>query len=74
MPKAGLSPARWWKETFELIERIVAAPVPLQDRDAIRRHFTELTGHLKNLPYSPPGSPDDQRFRAEIDAMLAGSP
>lgn len=74
MPKAGLSPARWWKETFELIERIVAAPVPLQDRDAIRRHFTELTGHLKNLNYSPPGSPDDQRFRAEIDAMLAGSP
>jgi V/A-type H+-transporting ATPase subunit A len=59
------------KRTFELVEQIVAAYVPLTDRDEVRRHFTELIGHLKNLDYSAEGSPDYEKHLAAIERMLA---
>ncbi len=59
------------KAAFELVERIAAARIPTQDRDEIRRHFTELTGHLKNLHYSPEGSPEFVEHLRRIEAMIA---
>jgi V/A-type H+-transporting ATPase subunit A len=60
------------KDAFELVERIVAARVPMDDRDEIRRYFTELTGHLKNLNYSAEGSAEFDKHRAKIEAQLSG--
>ena len=59
------------RETFELVERIVGTPISRTDRDRIRQLFTDLTGHLKNLNYSPRDSAEYQRYRDEIDRMLA---
>jgi V/A-type H+/Na+-transporting ATPase subunit A len=58
------------KRTFELLERIVAARVPLTERDELRRFFTELTGQLKNLNYSGEGSPEFEQRWAKIEAMI----
>ena len=58
------------KRTFEVIERIVAARLPLSDRDALRRFFTELTGQLKNLNYSAEGSAEYTQHLAAIDRLL----
>lgn len=64
------------KRTFELIERIVNAPLgtdPITgtDRDALRRLFTQLTGALKNLNYSAEGSPEYEQHLRSIDTLLA---
>jgi V/A-type H+-transporting ATPase subunit A len=61
------------KRSFELIERIVSAPLGAAgDRDALRRLFTQLTSELKNLNYSSEGSPEQATHRRNIDALLTG--
>lgn len=59
------------REAFQLVERIVGATVATTDRDALRKLFTELTGLLKNLNYSPRDSAEFGRYRGEIEQLLA---
>ncbi len=58
------------RRMFELLERIVAAPLPKGDRDALRKHYTTLTGRIKNLHYAVEGSPEYLQHLAAIEAML----
>lgn len=56
--------------TFTLVERVLAARPPQGERDALRRHFTALTGALKNLNYSAEGSPEYSQHMAAIEGLL----
>ena len=55
------------KTLFDRIHAIAHRDYGFDDKDAVRQHFTRLTGLFRNLNYAVPGSPEAERLSAEID-------
>jgi len=55
------------KALFERIHAIALRDYGFTDKEAVRRHFTRLTGLFRNLNYAAPGSPEAERLAREID-------
>jgi V/A-type H+/Na+-transporting ATPase subunit A len=55
-------------ESLRLLTSLIDHDYDFQNRDDAREFFTKLIGLYKNWNYSPPGSPDYQRYKREIDA------
>jgi V/A-type H+-transporting ATPase subunit A len=62
------------KALFERVHAIAHRDYGFADKEAVRRHFTRLTGLFKNLNYAAPGSPDAERLLAEIEEADAEAP
>jgi V/A-type H+-transporting ATPase subunit A len=56
------------KARFDLVHRLASRAYSFGSTDDARRHFTRLTGLVRNLNYAVPGGPDEARLLAEIDA------
>ena len=56
------------KARFDLVCRLASRSYAFDSTDAVRAHFTRLTGLMRNLNYAGPGGPDEARLLAEIDA------
>lgn len=65
---SSVAPARQ-KDLFSRVYAIATSRYEFADKEALRRHFTRLTGLFKNLNYAAPSSPDFTRLSAEIDAL-----
>jgi len=57
------------KESFLLVKRLVERDYRFRDKEQARDYFTQLTGLFKNLNYSPPQSPDYERYLARIEDL-----
>ena len=58
------------KETFELIRGLIQRDYPFEDKEEARRFFTQLTGLLKNLNYTPQGSAEYTAYLVQIDKLV----
>jgi V/A-type H+-transporting ATPase subunit A len=54
-------------ESLRLLTSLIDHDYDFQNRDDAREFFTKLIGLYKNWNYSPPGSPDYQRYKREIE-------
>ncbi len=54
-------------ESLRLIMSLTDREYPFQDRDEARDFFTRIIGLYKNWNYSPPGSPEYQKYKQEIE-------
>jgi V/A-type H+-transporting ATPase subunit A len=63
------APPERQQETFSLIKRLVERDYQFDDKEQAQGYFTEQTGLLKNLNYSPSESQDYHRFLAEIEEL-----
>ena len=54
-------------ESLRLIMRLIDREYDFQDRDEVRQFFTKVIGLYKNWNYSPPESPDYQKYKQEIE-------
>jgi V/A-type H+-transporting ATPase subunit A len=63
-------PAARQMESFATVKQIAGSDFFFDDREQARDFFTRLTGHYKNLNYSPQDSSDYAKYREEI-AQLA---
>ena len=57
------------KETFSLIKHLVERTYRFDDKEHARDYFTQQTGLLKNLNYSPRESQDYDHFLANIEEL-----
>lgn len=55
-------------ESLRLILRLIDREYDFRDRDEAREFFTKVIGLYKNWNYSPPDSPDFQKYKQEIEA------
>jgi V/A-type H+/Na+-transporting ATPase subunit A len=62
------------KALFERVYGIATRDYAFADKEAVRRHFTKITGLFKNLNYAAPGSQEAERLLREIDAADAAVP
>ncbi|MEM9049266.1 MAG: V-type ATP synthase subunit A [Pseudomonadota bacterium] len=58
------------KQVFALVTRVVEGEQSFADKQAVRKFFTELTGHFKNFHYAAEGTPDYDGFLGKIEAMI----
>ncbi|MFC0219486.1 V/A-type H+-transporting ATPase subunit A [Pseudochelatococcus lubricantis] len=70
---SSASPERQ-KELFSLVYSVATRPYGFEDKDAVRRHFTKLTGLFKNYNYAAPGSNEATRLLDEIAKLDAAAP
>ena len=56
-------------ESFRFLKGLIDSTYDFTDRGQARAFFTRLTGLYKNWNYSPPSSPDFERYRSEIRAL-----
>ena len=65
-------------ESLRLIKALVDRDYAFPDRDQAREFFTRVIGLYKNWNYSPPGSPEYQKYKTEIEQaaqqQVAGGP
>jgi V/A-type H+-transporting ATPase subunit A len=54
-------------DSLRLIKSFVDRDYSFSDRNSARDFFTKVIGLYKNWNYSPPGSPDYQRYRQELE-------
>ncbi|HZD03917.1 MAG TPA: hypothetical protein VE173_03340, partial [Longimicrobiales bacterium] len=54
------------QETFELLFDLVGRDYRFDDKERAREYFTRITGLLKNLGYTPSGSPEYRRYRDQV--------
>ncbi len=54
-------------ESLRLIKNFVDRDCAFPDRDQARELFTKVIGLYKNWNYSPPGSPEFQKYKTEIE-------
>ena len=54
-------------KSLRLIMRLIDREYDFQDRDEVRQFFTKVIGLYKNWNYSPPESPDYQKYKQEIE-------
>ena len=54
-------------DSLRLIMGLIDRDYGFKDRDAAREFFTKVIGLYKNWNYSPPGSPEYQKYRREIE-------
>ena len=62
-------------ESLRLITRLIDHDYQFAHREQVRTFFTRLIGLYKNWNYSPPGSPEYQQYKTQIEqALEAPSP
>jgi len=61
-------------ESLRLIKRLIDHDYGFKDRDEAREFFTKLIGLYKNWNYSPPGSPDYEKYKQEIEEAAKQQP
>jgi V/A-type H+-transporting ATPase subunit A len=54
-------------ESLRLIKSLIDREYAFPDRDAARSFFTKVIGLYKNWNYAPPGSPEYQKYKQEIE-------
>jgi V/A-type H+-transporting ATPase subunit A len=54
-------------ESLRLIKSLIDCEYAFPDRDAARSFFTKVIGLYKNWNYAPPGSPEYQKYKQEIE-------
>ena len=54
-------------ESLRLIKSLIDCDYGFKDRDEAREFFTKLIGLYRNWNYSPPGSPEYQKYKHEIE-------
>jgi V/A-type H+-transporting ATPase subunit A len=59
------------QESFTLLKGIIEKDYRFEDKDAARDFFTRVTGLYKNYNYSPADSQAYQKYRGEIEALVA---
>ncbi len=57
-------------ESLRLIMSVIDREYPFKDRDEAREFFTRVIGLYKNWNYSPPESPDYQKYKTEIEQAV----
>ncbi|MBO6757280.1 MAG: V-type ATP synthase subunit A [Roseibium sp.] len=62
------------QETFDLVYRIAKTHFDFEDKDAVRRFFTDQTALFKNLNYSSDGSKDRTALIKNINDNLHAAP
>lgn len=55
------------RESLRLIKKLIDRNYSFQDRDQIHEFFTKMIGLFKNWNYSPPESPDYEKYKREIE-------
>ncbi len=63
------APPERQQETFSLIKRLVENSYCFEDKEQARDYFTQQTGLLRNLNYSPRESRDYDRFLTMIQEL-----
>jgi V/A-type H+-transporting ATPase subunit A len=58
------------KEFLTLVYGLIQRGYPFADKEEAHRFFTQLTGLLKNLNYTPREAPDYARYLAQIDDLV----
>ena len=61
------------REVFTLIHGLMQRAYPFNDKEDAQRFFTQLTGLLKNLNYTPQESPDYVGYLAQIDDLVTSA-
>ncbi len=62
------------QETFNLVYGIATTEFAFEDKDAVRKFFTEQTSLFKNLNYAADGSNEREELRTRIDSLLHQAP
>ncbi len=62
------------RELFDKVHAIVTRPYGFTEKEAVRQHFTKLTGLFKNLNYARPGSNEAKKLEKEIDELDRAAP
>ena len=57
-------------ESLRFIKNLIDREYGLQNRDAARKFFTRLIGLYKNWNYSPPGLPEYEKYKREIEEII----
>jgi V/A-type H+-transporting ATPase subunit A len=58
------------QEVFTLVRSLIQRDYPFQGKDEARSFFTQLTGLLKNLNYTPRDAQDYTAYQAQIDELV----
>jgi V/A-type H+/Na+-transporting ATPase subunit A len=58
------------KAVFTLVRGLIQRDYPFQGKDEARSFFTQLTGLLKNLNYTPQDAQDYTAYQAQIDELV----
>ena len=62
------------KALFERVHAVATRSYGFEDKEAVRTHFTKLTGLFKNYNYAAANSPEARKLLDEIDALDASAP
>jgi V/A-type H+-transporting ATPase subunit A len=58
------------KAVFTLVRGLIQRDYPFQGKDEARSFFTQLTGLLKNLNYTPQDTQEYTAYQAQIDDLV----
>lgn len=59
---------------FDRVHHLATRRYAFADKEAARQHFTKLAGSFKNLNYAAPGSGDEVRLLADLEALDKSAP
>lgn len=59
---------------FDRVHHLATRRYAFADKEAARQHFTKLAGLFKNLNYAAPGSGDEARLIADLQALDKSAP
>lgn len=62
------------KMTFDKVYDIATRNYAFENKEAVRDHFTKLTGLFKNFNYAAEDSPDYADLMGQVDAMVKDGP
>lgn len=62
------------QETFDLVYRIATTDFAFEDKEAVRKFFTEQTSLFKNLNYSADGSNERKDLMSRINENVSAAP
>ncbi|WP_147115009.1 V-type ATP synthase subunit A [Tateyamaria sp. syn59] len=65
------APLERQQRVFGLMQRVVDAPMALEDKGAIRAWFTEVTGLFKNFHYAADRTPELKALLGQIEDRIA---
>jgi V/A-type H+-transporting ATPase subunit A len=54
-------------ESLRLLKKLIGREYEFKDRNEVRDFFTKLIGLYKNWNYSPPQSPEYEKYKREIE-------
>jgi V/A-type H+-transporting ATPase subunit A len=60
-------PVERQREVFSLVHGLMQRDYPFKDKEEAHRFFTQLTGLLKNLNYTPRDATDYPGYLAQVD-------